>query len=47
MSERREAAVVARLAHDLQTGVWDARYGHLRTLPQLDVGLRLITAELP
>lgn len=41
-----EAAAVARLAQDLRSGAWDARYGHLRQLSELDVGLRLITAEL-
>jgi hypothetical protein len=28
-------------------GKWDERYGHLRTTPVWDVGLRLIRAELP
>lgn len=46
MDGAREAAIVARLAQDLRSGAWDARYGHLRQLPRLDVGLRLITAEL-
>lgn len=46
MDDEREAQVVARLAEDLRTGAWDERYGHLRTLTELDVGLRLITAEL-
>jgi len=31
---------------DLESGRWDERHGHLRTLPELDVGLRLIRAEL-
>jgi hypothetical protein len=31
---------------DLASGDWDRRYGHLRTTPECDVGLRLITAEL-
>jgi SAM-dependent methyltransferase len=35
-----------RLRHDLDSGQWDRRYGHLRTLDTLDVGLRLVTAEL-
>lgn len=35
-----------RLRHDLHSGEWDRRYGHLRTLDTLDVGLRLLTAEL-
>jgi ubiquinone/menaquinone biosynthesis C-methylase UbiE len=35
-----------RLATDLDSGAWDERYGHLRTEPELDVGLRLVVAEL-
>ncbi|HEV7163263.1 MAG TPA: methyltransferase domain-containing protein [Solirubrobacteraceae bacterium] len=35
-----------RLGQDLQRGVWDERHGHLRTQATLDVGLRLVTAEL-
>jgi SAM-dependent methyltransferase len=44
------AAVVdpalARLRDDLESGEWDRRYGHLRSRATLDVGLRLVTAEL-
>lgn len=36
-----------RLRRDLESGEWDRRYGHLRAQPTLDVGVRLITAELP
>src|SRR5205823_2595014 len=35
-----------RLRRDLESGAWDERYGHLRTKPELDVGLRLVRAEL-
>jgi ubiquinone/menaquinone biosynthesis C-methylase UbiE len=35
-----------RLRADLDSGRWDGRHGHLRTLPELDIGLRLIRAEL-
>jgi SAM-dependent methyltransferase len=35
-----------KLQHDLATGKWDERFGHLRTMPEHDVGLRLISAEL-
>jgi SAM-dependent methyltransferase len=35
-----------RLRADLESGRWDEAHGHLRTLPELDIGLRLITAEL-
>jgi hypothetical protein len=34
------------LRADLESGTWDQRYGHLRTAPELDVGLRLVVAEL-
>ena len=34
------------LRADLESGAWDERYGHLRTEPELDVGLRLVVAEL-
>jgi SAM-dependent methyltransferase len=35
-----------RLRADLESGRWDERHGHLRTLPELDIGLRLIREEL-
>jgi SAM-dependent methyltransferase len=35
-----------RLRADLESGRWDERHGHLRTLPELDIGLRLVSAEL-
>lgn len=35
-----------RLRRDLERGEWDRRYGALRTQASLDVGLRLVTAEL-
>jgi SAM-dependent methyltransferase len=38
---------LTQLRHDLASGEWDKRYGHLRTRPEWDVGLRLIRAELP
>lgn len=37
---------VENLRRDLASGAWDERYGHLRELAELDVGLRLIRAEL-
>lgn len=40
------ARALERLRRDLASGEWDARYGHLRTTPAWDVGLRLIRAEL-
>jgi SAM-dependent methyltransferase len=44
-SEVVEGAVT-RLRRDLDSGVWDQRYGALRHKPKLDVGLRLVRAEL-
>lgn len=35
-----------RLRHDLDSGEWDRRYGYLRTQATLDVGVRLLKAEL-
>jgi SAM-dependent methyltransferase len=47
---RLQPAVIQRgldqLRHDLDSGEWDRRYGRLRTLDTLDVGLRLVKAEL-
>lgn len=37
---------IGDLRQDLASGEWDKRYGHLRTTPEYDAGLRLITAEL-
>ncbi len=37
--------VVAAVGADLTSGQWDERYGHLRELEELDVGLRLIVAR--
>lgn len=36
--------VVADVARDLASGLWDERHGHLRNLDALDVGLRLVVA---
>lgn len=38
---------LARLEADLRSEEWDRRYGRLRSLDALDVGLRLIRYELP
>lgn len=35
-----------RLRADLESGRWDEKHGHLRTQPELDVGLRLVREEL-
>lgn len=36
--------VVSEVSRDLASGQWDDRYGHLRSLDALDVGLRLVIA---
>lgn len=46
MDDADELAAVARLAQDLKFGDWDARYESLRTMPELDAGLRLLVTEL-
>jgi len=37
---------VGKLRADLRSGEWGRRHGHLRRQSTLDVGLRLIRAEL-
>jgi hypothetical protein len=46
---RIEAAIwgaLERLRSDLESGLWDEKYGHLRVLPEMDIGLRLVRKEL-
>ncbi|XYH97722.1 class I SAM-dependent methyltransferase [Sorangium sp. So ce1128] len=40
------AGGLAALQADLESGAWDRRYGHLRSLSELDLGHRLLVAEL-
>ena len=47
ISEKARREGRERLAADLESGAWDERYGHLREEAELDVGLRLVVAELP
>ena len=46
---RADPAVVepllAQLERDLSDGSWDRRYGHLRELTELDIGMRLVVAR--
>ena len=46
---RADDAVVARtvaaVERDLADGTWERRHGHLRTLDELDVGMRLVVAH--
>lgn len=43
ISEEARRSGRERLQADLESGAWDERYGHLRDLPSLDVGLRLVS----
>jgi SAM-dependent methyltransferase len=36
---------VAELRHDLESGVWERRNGHLRALDECDVGMRLLVSR--
>ena len=36
---------VRELSADLDSGAWDARWGHFRQLPEFDAGLRLVVAQ--
>lgn len=44
VSPETAAGYVAHLAHDLESGTWDARHGVLRTQPSFDGSLRLIVS---
>jgi hypothetical protein len=37
---------LAQLQSDLESGEWDRKYGHLRSLPEINLGHRLLVAEL-
>jgi hypothetical protein len=39
-----EARAVRHLAADLETGEWQTRFGHFRTLPEFDGALRLVVS---
>ncbi|MEQ8434637.1 MAG: class I SAM-dependent methyltransferase [Oceanicaulis sp.] len=44
LGERLEPGL-RRLADDLESGAWERRYGHLRSLDAYDAGYRLIVAD--
>ena len=46
LPEEVTARGLERLRADLESGAWDRRHGELRTTDELDVGLRLVVAEL-
>lgn len=41
------SVAIERLGRDLDDGTWEERHGDLRGKGELDVGLRLVVAELP
>jgi SAM-dependent methyltransferase len=43
ISEEARRSGRERLRVDLENGIWEQRYGHLRALPSMDVGLRLVS----
>jgi SAM-dependent methyltransferase len=46
LPEKTVDVVLTRLAADLRTGRWDQRHGELRTRAALDVGVRIVCADL-
>jgi hypothetical protein len=40
-----EKRIVGRLADDLDSGLWDQRYGHLREMESFEGSLRLVVSE--
>jgi hypothetical protein len=36
---------MARLEREIADGTWDAKYGHLRALDEVDLGYRLVIAH--
>jgi SAM-dependent methyltransferase len=46
LSEEAKREGREMLAKDLENGRWQERHGHLLTVPELDVGLRLVVSEL-
>lgn len=46
LSEEQQEMLVGRLAADLQSGTWDAKFGHLRSQPHFTGALRLITVDI-
>jgi SAM-dependent methyltransferase len=46
LGPERTAGGLRRLAEDLRVGEWDRRYGHLREQESIDLGYRLVIADL-
>ncbi len=47
LDQKVRAEGCARLAADLESGAWDAKYGELRTQESFDIGYRLVLAGQP
>ncbi len=47
LPESEVGVAMERLARDIEDGTWEERHGDLHGKPELDVGLRLVVAELP
>ncbi len=45
LPEGAEERAIARLAADLESGVWDAEHGHLREMNEFDGAMRLVISE--
>ena len=45
IGEADRAAGMRRLQEDLDSGEWDRRWGHLRSLDELDLGYRVLIAR--
>jgi SAM-dependent methyltransferase len=45
ISEEDRAGGMSHLQDDLDSGEWDRRWGHLRSLEELDLGYRLLIAQ--
>ncbi|WCT14816.1 class I SAM-dependent methyltransferase [Mucilaginibacter jinjuensis] len=45
IAEDEQERIVKRLADDLESGAWDAKFGHYRTQPTFTCALRLIIAD--
>ena len=44
VDDEAQARFVARLRADLDSGAWDERHGHLRTQPEFEGSIRILTA---
>lgn len=45
MGDEALAPAMLRLREEIESGVWDEKFGHLRALEELDLGYRIIIAD--